>query len=325
MKSIVSNIKYKHIFVSGPPRSGTTLLQLVLSAHHMVTISPETLFIQQLFDKKYLPTKRLTKEEIKSIIYTMEIDNKLNTWPKFRLNSFLEENPLRQGMTVSEILDRLFLYYANILSGRLYYLGNKKGLFADGYGPYTKTIFPDSKFIYIVRDPRDMIRSVLINLPEYSLIKAAAAYVIRCRNILKMASVYPNDTLILKYEDLVSNPGRACRTICEFLKIPFDQRMLNFYEFNRDGSGLIGLTTDMHLNTTTPFNPNLIGQWMKNDFFKPKDIQIIEGLAFKYMERFGYKFESQLSRTQSKFVRLKILVLSRYRIFRDKLSTSQAP
>ena len=324
MRLGASSFKYRHIFVSGPPRSGTTLLQLVLSAHHMVTISPETSFIQQLFNKKYLPTKKLTKEEIKSLIKTMKADNKLNTWPKFNLNSFFEEYPLRQGMTVAEILDRLFLCYANLLSGGFYYIGNKKGLFADGYGPYTKTVFPESKFIYIVRDPRDMIHSVLMNLPEYSMIKAAETYVIRCRNILKMAAAYPKDTLIVKYEDLVSDPSRTCRTICYFLEIPFDERMLNFYEFNLDGNGLIGLTTNIHLNTTTPFNPDLIGQWIKKEFFTIKDIQTIEALAFNYMERFGYNFESQLSRTQSKFIRLKIFALSRYKIFRDKIATSQA-
>ena len=138
-----------------------------------------------------------------------------------------------------------------------------------------------------------------------------------------MMKGYPNDTLTVRYEDLVSDPERVCRRICDFLNVPFDKKMLTFYELNLNGAGLISVTTDMHTNTTTPFNPDLIGQWMKKDFFTAKDIQTIEALAYNYMKRFGYKFESQISRVQSKFIQLKILVLSYYQILRCKIATSQ--
>jgi hypothetical protein len=324
MNQIINTSKIKNIFVSGPPRSGTTLLELVLSAHSMITITPETRFIQQLFDRRISPDNKLGKNEIESTIQMMKEDIKLNSWPKFSLDVFLKQYPMSQEVSVAEILNNLFEYYAKKMSGGTEYLGNKKGLYAGGYGPYTKTIFPNAKFVYIVRDPRDVIRSVLTNFSEQSLKKAAITYINRCHNILKMMKGYPSDTLIVRYEDLVSDPERVCRRICDFLNVPFDEQMLTFYELNLNGAALISLSKKMHINTTTPFNPDLIGQWMKKDFFTTKDIETIEALTYNYMKRFGYKFESQISKIQSIFIRLKILVLSRYQIFKDKIATSQA-
>jgi len=317
--SVNSSLKHKHIFVSGPPRAGTTLLQLVLSSHSMITVTPETIFIQRIFGKGYPHHKVLNHHEINSLIQLMRSDPKLNSWPGFSLDHFLKKLSSYQAITIDRFLDFLFQFYAEQSDGGMYYLGNKKGLYADGYGPYTKKIFPEAKFLYIVRDPRDVTRSILKNLSERSLVDAACFCMYRDRYIAKMLEMFPNDVLVVRYEELVSEPERISINICDFLSVPFDKRMLKFYEMNRNSSRLIHLTKDIHQNTVTPFNPDLIGQWKKTTCFTAKELQTIEAITHEYMKRYGYEPEATSFRVATVLIRLKVLFKFWYRHLRREM------
>ncbi|MFX0195101.1 MAG: sulfotransferase [Candidatus Hodarchaeota archaeon] len=322
MSRITSLRKCRHVFVSGPPRSGTTLLQLILSAHPLITITPETIFIQKLFERKFLPNKELNQDETAFVMHLMRSDVKLNSWPAFDLHDFLKANSINQGMTVGQILDSLFVKYAEKICGGSQIVGNKKGLYASGYGPYTKIIFPDAKFLYIVRDPRDVSRSILENLSKRSLNEAAASCVNRDRHMAKMMGIFPDDVLVLRFEDLVSEPETVCRKMCYFLGVPFDERMLSFYRMNLDGARLIGVSKSIHRNTATPLNPDLIGQWKRNSYFSAKELQKIEGITRDYMKRYGYKPEAPFGGIKIEIIRLKILGELLLRSLRGKLTKS---
>jgi hypothetical protein len=314
-----SGPKCKHVFVSGPPRAGTTLLQLVLSAHPMITVTPETRFIRQLFNGRFAPHKKLNQDEIEFVTQLMRSDAKLNSWPAFKLEDSLGK--LHQGMTTSQILDSLFQTFAEHTNGGTDYLGNKKDLYSTGYGPYTKKVFPDAKFVYIVRDPRDVTRSIVEHLSGRALAEAAATCMNRDRHIVKMLEMFPHDTLVIRYEDLVSEPERVCRRMCDFLSVPFDEQMCTFYEMNPDGSRLIGVTKEIHPHTTTPFNPDLIGQWKKKRCFTAKELQTIEAIAGDYMKRYGYKPEAPPGGITAAVTRLKMLLKLWYQQLRRGVVT----
>jgi hypothetical protein len=287
----------KHVFVSGLSRSGTTLLQLVLSAHPMVTITPEQNFIQEFFKTNPVPDRVLSEAQLAKMIEMMREDIKLNTWPGFNLDGFLATLP-DQEYTIAQILDALFVHFADLSSRGTHYLGNKKGLYLAGYGPLTKQVFPDAKFIYIVRDPRDTIRSIVANIAYRSLTDEAIRCTEATHQIAEMETRYPGDVLTVRYEDLVTDPKAVCQTLCKFLAIPFDEQMLRFYELNRDGSMLIGVTREIHPNTSSPFNPELVGQWKKQNSFTPNQLRTIESFAYPYMKRFGYELEEVSGGTQ---------------------------
>jgi hypothetical protein len=284
------NTTPKHVFVSGPPRAGTTLLRLVLSAHPLITVTPETHLIGKLFERHFAPGRKLNQNEMEFVIQLMRSDVKLNSWPAFYLDEFLEQIPRHRGLTVAQVLDSLFRAFAKCIDSGTDYLGNKKGLYATGYGPYTKRVFPDAKFIYTVRDPRDVTRSILENLSGRSLVEAAATCSDRNRHMIRMRDLFPDDVLIVRYEDLVSEPEQACRRVCDFLGAVFDERMLTFYEANPDFSLLVGATRDIHPHTISPFNPGLIGQWKK--ILTIEELQTIEAITRDYMKRYGYKPEA---------------------------------
>ncbi len=297
-----------HIFVSGgSPRSGKTLLRLVLSAHPLITITPETHFIQQLFRKRIPPYKRLNRKELVVVMQLMKADVKLNSWPAFCLHDFLKKLSSQVGITIAQLIDNLFFTFAKQTNGGTAYLGNKKGLYAEGYGLFTKKVFPDAKFIYIVRDPREAIRSTIKHISGYSLIKAAETCLLRYYYITRMRKCFPEDVLAIRYEDLVTKPEQICRILCDFLQISFDEQMLRFYELNRNSERLMGATKDTHQETTMPFKPDLIEKWQKEVCFSGKELQFIESIAHKYMKKFHYSLVTSPSTLALTATQLKVL------------------
>tara|TARA_B100000989_G_scaffold295829_1_gene277676 strand:+ start:100 stop:813 length:714 start_codon:yes stop_codon:yes gene_type:complete len=91
---------------------------------------------------------------------------------------------------------------------------------------YINRITKNSKFILTTRNPKDTI---------YSLYK-------RYKNIDKAIIRYQDDSIqtirfknfknscLIKYEDLKLNPKRTLKKICKFLKLKYEENMLNFYQ-----------------------------------------------------------------------------------------------
>ncbi len=100
---------------------------------------------------------------------------------------------------------------------------------------YIFAAFPHSKFIHMVRDPRDMALSWKLS-PNHpgGVIKAAHIWkedqekAIEAYGFLKeMDRIFR-----LSYEDLLMNPEDVCRDLCVFLETKFYPGMLDFYKDN---------------------------------------------------------------------------------------------
>ena len=284
----------RYIFVSGPARSGTTLLQLVLSAHPDMTITPECSFITKFIDKYYHNSKQLNISDINELIIEMTQDQKLMNWPLFNLSAFKQTLQLCSDIRLkpSKFVDCLFTYYAKRIESGTKWIGNKKGSYAAGYGPLAKKLFPDAKFIYIVRDPRAVVRSMIENLDYIKDFNDAIhACTIRGYFIKVMGRMFPEECFTIRYEDLVKYPDKSIRNLCKFLDITPHENMLKFYKENIRGEKLIAHKKKMFLNTTTPFNRKLIDQWRKFDVLSMQQIGEIEICNRAYMKRYGYTTE----------------------------------
>ncbi|MFZ1798494.1 MAG: sulfotransferase, partial [Chitinophagaceae bacterium] len=69
------------IFVLGNPRSGTTLLRLMLNAHADICIPPECGFIQWWFQKyQSWSTQNNNHEDVAAFISDLQTSKKIETW-----------------------------------------------------------------------------------------------------------------------------------------------------------------------------------------------------------------------------------------------------
>lgn len=286
---------HKQLFISGPPRSGTTLLELILMSHSDICITPENYCLENIFKNKSLFfNHKIIDPNI--LIEILKKDKKLNNWPKFKLDDFLRQYPIDEKTKVDQLINNMFIFYADSFGKKkVKYIGNKKGLYATGYGSFVKKIFPEAKFIYILRDPKDVVYSIIKNLNEKSVINAAFRCYYVHKYIAKMKKRYDKDILIIRYEELTKLPYKVLQNVCEFLSIKYEINMINFFKFNKNSELLIYEKRNIHKNTTKPIDTQYTGQWKRKNYFKRFEIRIIESICLHYMRYFHYDFIIQNS------------------------------
>ena len=90
-------------------------------------------------------------------------------------------------------------------------------------------IFPDSKLLHIVRDPRDVAASAM-RLGWAGNAYFAADFWLAAERDLETARalIKPGQLLSLKYEDLASAPEQKLREVCAHLGLDFDPGLLSY-------------------------------------------------------------------------------------------------
>jgi len=200
------------IVIGGSPRSGTSLVQKILGFHSKIYAGPEydnllhlTSFLQGL--------KRSSQAgRIYSYIDSKEIDK-----------------------ACRDILD-IALMQAKIKSGKPF-LSEKTPQNVLGFSAMSG-IFENARFIWVARDPRAVLTSlkkVRMKIPdsEKSNTGFAVTFQEDLRNVLKYMStgydfyIQNKDIChMLNYEALVTDPESEVKKLCEFLKLEFEDRML---------------------------------------------------------------------------------------------------
>ena len=98
--------------------------------------------------------------------------------------------------------------------------------------PFLLIYFSEAKYVYQVRDPRDMALPWKLN-PDHpgGVVRAARQWQKDQQNTLKNYNELRKigKAFFVKYENLIEDPGRVTGGICRFLGVDFEPDMLNFY------------------------------------------------------------------------------------------------
>lgn len=136
--------------VVGVPRSGTTLLRMMIDAHSVIAIPPETGFLPSLAD--------LDPEQDASRT-ALDIITALHTWPDFGMDAVALRETLDRLSPITPA-DAARTFY------RTYAARFKKHRWGDKTPTYGSSIdriaalLPEARFIHIIRDGRDVMVSV---------------------------------------------------------------------------------------------------------------------------------------------------------------------
>lgn len=154
--------------------------------------------------------------------------------------------------------------------------------------PFLQVHFPEARYIYLTRDPRDVALSWKKN-PDHPGGVVAAARQWRKDQVQSVK----NHTLLaaagrsysVRYEDLTADPEAVCRTICSVLGIPFSLNMLDFYkdELTQTNANRVGAWN----NLARPVMSNNSRKFAKE--LSPAEISAIETICFHEMKYFGYE------------------------------------
>lgn len=273
----------KVLLVAGPGRSGTTLLTIMLSSHPSITIAHEIGFLPDLMIK-YGHRGKLGRTGMKWLRRRVKRDVKFKSL-KTDMREFADRLECYSlDVTVRDVGIDFLDAYANAVGGGREWIGHKKNYLK--IWKKMKKVFPEARLITIFRDPRDTSWSAARKLPGQNLISAARAWSERAKNAERFAMAYPGEYLEIKYENLVVDAEAECRRICEFLGVPFSEKMLE-YHWENDKHQLIPKgAEELHSRTSEPVNAARVGTWQNE--MPDKDVALVEYITGLWMSRRGY-------------------------------------
>lgn len=280
--------EYPIFFVVGRPRSGTTLLRVILNAHPGVIFPPECQFVVNLY-KKYRQVKFWSALKIDDFIHDLKKQWKFNTW---HINSrILSDNlhSLEGAHSYAEVCKSVYLTYgAPSRADSHVHLGDKN----PGYAMYMEKlarIFPDAKFIFILRDFRDNYVSLIesgfeLPIPAYAAFKWRYYY----KQALRFQKRHPDKILFITYEKFIHKPQESLAEICNFLDIKYIPSLLTEYEArNTLGADYpCGALEKFHARLTGGIKDSRIGIWKHS--LKDSTVRLLEAGVGSVALKAGY-------------------------------------
>jgi hypothetical protein len=203
--------------IVGAPRSGTTLLRLMLDAHPELAIPPESGF---LIDAAHLREHGgATPDDLHRLL-----TGSFN-WPDFHV----EHSQLRaelgtlEPFDVSEGIRTLYRLYARRFDKAR--VGDKTPSYCR-HLPTIADLLPEARFIHLIRDGRAVAASVRgLWFAAGNTMEALAADWVACVSAARADAPHCPHYLEVRYEDLVTAPRATLREICDFVDLPYSTDM----------------------------------------------------------------------------------------------------
>ncbi|HEY5413155.1 MAG TPA: sulfotransferase [Caulobacteraceae bacterium] len=246
-----------HVFLTGFPRSGTSLLGLALAGHEQVELLDEQ---EPLIDsmRKFAGAAGLaqllsaTESELEGL-RTAYWRRAAAAGAKLERGVFVDKQPI----------DTLHLH----LVARL---------------------FPEAKILLARRDPRDVVlscfrRRFLLNRYTYALLGAEASarlYAAAMRLADRMGALASLDALAIRHEDLVQDFEGEMRGICGFLGMDWSDALGTFASRVRSDA----IATPSASQLARGLNSDGVGQWRRY----ARQLRPLAQILEPWVKRFGY-------------------------------------
>lgn len=234
MRKLLGESDFRPIFIVGMPRSGTTLTERILSRHSDVGAAGETSLLPDFISKCLgeNPRERL-----------LDVIEKRGPLPVRQLARAVEETMRFLSPGKDRITDKLPSNF--FLVGWIF------------------TLFPESRVIHCYRDPADNMLSgfkatltsghAYFDRPDWFV-----AYYKQYAKLMKFwHNLFPGRIHALCYEELVTQPEEAIRTLLSYCDLPWQEDCL----YPEDNPSRI-LTASV-LQARAPINAKSVGGWKR--------------------------------------------------------------
>ena len=276
----MSNLVFPQFVGCG--RSGTTLLRNMFDSHSALAMTHESHFIG--------PLAKVRSRYESEAGFDCDV---------FVADLFSDAKFVRQGLELEAVRSALEkarpeTYAAAVRAVFAAYAAREgKTLYGDKTpGSVTQIellaeLFPEAKFVHIIRDGRAVALSFL-ERPEWgpkTMAEAASYWKNRLRRGRAAGWVIgPERYMEIRYEDLVTDPEAAARQVCGFLGLDFEDGMLRYHEKSKE---FIASTKDpaAFKNLSRPVTAGL-RTW--EDEISSGDQRLFEAIAGDLLKELGY-------------------------------------
>jgi omega-hydroxy-beta-dihydromenaquinone-9 sulfotransferase len=288
----------KKIYIVGNSRSGTTMMGRILGNHPDICGIHEVHFFEQLWtvtDKH----QTLSSNAALSLAARLIGKRREGYFTRIDPDKYIVEareclNSVDEPMTPDKVYDA-FLRYETALKGKripceqtpqnVFYIGEILDL------------FPGARFINMIRDPRDVLLSQkwkwkrrflgAKNIPFWEAFRSWINYhpltISKLWNAsLAAADKYAGDgrVLSLRFEDLLQDPEKEIRAVCEFVGVFFDENLLLVPQ--------IGSSSGTDNTVKMGINGEKTGNW-RSGGLNPAEIAIVQKVSAAFMNKYHYE------------------------------------
>lgn len=275
------------IFIVGAPRSGTTLLQSMLSTHSKIFTAPETSFFSNILPNIGINYSNPETTIDASVLNYIKSD--LYRMTGIELPSeFLSTNT--DNCTIRDIFEKLLDAFNP----------DKKPLWVEKTTIHAKHMltirrfYPEAKFIHIIRDPVASVGSMMNILPtsfsdlRINYIKSIKEYSEFWNGCVNAPLLYPaqDNVLHLQYEELLQNPEKSMRMVSEFLTIDYEPNCL--LNFHKSAENIISAETCpwQEANLSPKIDKSALYKWRNK--LSNERLWLIQKRTSRLAQYFGY-------------------------------------
>lgn len=208
-------------FIVGSGRSGNTLLRKqIITRHRGIVIPPETYVIGRMY-RLFIQYRSMPwRQKVYMLIANIEYHKEFKT---FNIDSFndlacsLVDLP-KEERSLSKIIAEFYQFYADQKYSNYVIIGDKTPV-NTLYINEIHEIFPQSKFIHIIRDGVDVVYSYLTSGIYENCFDAAYRWKYSVKIINDFQRKFPHLVKVIRYEEFVNNVEKSYEDILNYLEI----------------------------------------------------------------------------------------------------------
>ncbi len=256
--------EHRVALLTGFPRSGTTLLEQVLDAHPDLVSSEERDFVGQevlrVFDAGQATRPLL---DVLNDLSVQQIGPERDRY--FQAMEYMLGEPISRQMH----LDKNPGYLLSL--------------------PLVLRLFPETRLIVALRDPRDVVLSCYLRYLPFSAVsvrfltleRTAQRYALEMRAWLKLRAMINNPWCEIRYEDTVHDLESQARKSLDMLGLAWDSQVLNYRDRLAKEKRVVSPTYEA---VAEPIYTRAVGRWKNYEkLLEP----VFETLA-PFVKEFGY-------------------------------------
>lgn len=246
----------EHVFLIGFPRSGTTLLEMMLEGH------PKVVSLEE---------KELLIDSVRAFMRTTDDLDRLANAADAELDEYRRRYWNAVAAAGVSVAGKVFVdkYPLNTLKW-----------------PVIARLFPKAKIVFCLRDPRDVVlscfrRQFRMSAPMFEMLslQGTARYY---NAVMQLAEAcrdhYPLETLVIRHEALVTDFEHTLESLCTFLNLPRHDEMARFAERARVRRSATPSTAQL----ARGLDAGTVGQWRRYSAELQPVLETLKPWVLKY-------------------------------------------
>jgi omega-hydroxy-beta-dihydromenaquinone-9 sulfotransferase len=294
----------KLVFITGASRSGTTLLSFILRNHSRIFGLRELQYFGECWDPRQgrEPLSEERRLAAATTIVARQTEGILAARPddahEKRATQMIEQ--LGEGSRdPAELFAGIAAEFTKAAGKEIPCEQTPRNIF---YAEALLDMYPQARIVHMIRDPRAVMASqkqrgrrrhlvrnkqaltlweslrTRINYHPYTMAKLWRRAAQEARRLDGRSGF-----MILRFEDLLTEPERTIRRLCEHIGVPFEPSMLDVGQINSSHQSAVG-------GARRGIHKDAIDTWRTK--LTPGEIAIAERLCGSLMSHYGYANES---------------------------------